>query len=97
MLASNKFSLPTTTAIYYLTFTYILSLISYHCQAEYLIDEPDTSNIQDFKPKSFLSVSHSSFPEYLIRLTEPDPEICDPNVKQVKNIKHTCRAIMPHL
>ncbi|KAG2217560.1 hypothetical protein INT45_006727 [Circinella minor] len=82
MLTSNKFSLPTTAAIYYLTFTYILSVISYFCQAEYLTDQPNTFNTQEFKPKSFLSVSHSSFPEYLIRLTEPDAEICDPNVKQ---------------
>ncbi|KAI9490418.1 Alpha/Beta hydrolase protein [Zychaea mexicana] len=80
------FFLPTTV---YLLLSY--ALIACLCQAVSLKSNNDivvtssTGSLTskgDFAPKSFLSVTHPSFPQYLIRLTEPDAEICDPSVKQ---------------
>ncbi|KAI9278868.1 Alpha/Beta hydrolase protein [Phascolomyces articulosus] len=100
MLARNTFSLPTKLFLSYvlatvLTFQYCQAATTSPFHIETHGNSQPSSNNAEFSPKSFLSVSHPSFPSYLIRLTEPDIELCDPNVKQfsgyldsVDNDKH---------
>lgn len=57
------------------------TLVSLICSYWHLaVAAPSSSSLG---PKSFLSISHPRLPEYFIRLTQPDAEICDPSVTQV--------------
>lgn len=61
------------------TFTRV-TLVSLICSYWHLAVAAPSSSLG---PKSFLSISHPTLPEYFIRLTQPDAEICDPSVTQV--------------
>ncbi|CDH57960.1 carboxypeptidase [Lichtheimia corymbifera JMRC:FSU:9682] len=57
------------------------TLFSFVCSYWNLVLAAPSSS-PSFTPKSFLSISHPTLPEYFIRLTQPDAEICDPSVTQ---------------
>lgn len=59
------------------------TLFSFVCSYWNLVLAAPSSS-PSFTPKSFLSISHPTLPEYFIRLTQPDAEICDPSVTQVR-------------
>ncbi|KAI8142712.1 Alpha/Beta hydrolase protein [Fennellomyces sp. T-0311] len=73
MLTRNTFLLPCYAFLACL-------LVASFCQGAPNLAAP--LNASKFQPKSFLSVKHPDFPKHLIRLTQPDAEICDPDVKQ---------------